>query len=100
VERHKGAWDHTKWESFLSDVKKKGVPVTEEVSNTIGSVLESLKKLHTLLPKTEAAQESKKEEEAVPQQSEKKEAGEKKPVTSKPKKTPAAKKPKAPGKEK
>ena len=30
VERHKGAWDHAKWEGLLSDIQKKGVSVTEE----------------------------------------------------------------------
>jgi chromosome segregation ATPase len=99
VEKHKGTWDHAKWESFLSDIKKKGVSVTEDMSNTVGSVLESIKKLYTSFPKTEAAKEVKKEEEAAPQKAEKKEPEEKKPVTSKPKKAPAAKKPKAPAKE-
>ena len=99
VERHKGAWDHSKWEGLLKDIQKKGVSVTDEVSTTVGSVVESLKKLYTLFPKTEAAKEVKKEEEAAPQKAEKKEPEEKKPVKSKPKKTPAAKKPKAPAKE-
>jgi chromatin segregation and condensation protein Rec8/ScpA/Scc1 (kleisin family) len=100
VEKHKGTWDHAKWEGLLSDIQKKGISVTEEISSTVGSVLESLKKLYTLFPKTEAVKEGKKEEEeAAPKEAEEKAPEEKKAVESKLKKAPAAMKPKAPAKE-
>ncbi len=46
VEKQKGAWDHSKWQDFLSDVQKKGVKMTEDVNNSIGLVLESIKKFY------------------------------------------------------
>ena len=52
VEKQKGIWDHTRWENFISDVQKKGVAITKETSNLIGSVFESLKKLYIFSPKT------------------------------------------------
>ena len=96
VEKQKGVWDHARWEGLLSDIQKKGVSVTEEVSKTVGSILESIKKLYTLFPKTEAVKE---EEEAASKKAEEKAPEEKKAVESKPKKASAAKKPKAPAKE-
>jgi len=50
VEKQKGAWDHEKWESFLSEVQQKGFALTEEASNTVGRILESLKKIYSLHP--------------------------------------------------
>ena len=47
VEEQKGKWDHTQWESFLSDLQDKGVSITEEIKNSIGDILESLKGLYT-----------------------------------------------------
>ncbi len=31
VEKQKGAWDHSKWQEFLSDAQKKGVKLTEDI---------------------------------------------------------------------
>lgn len=53
VEKQKGMWDHTRWENFISEVRKKGVSVTEETSKLIGSMLESLKKLYASGPQFE-----------------------------------------------
>jgi signal recognition particle GTPase len=63
VEKHKGAWDHAKWEDFLSETKKKGVLLTEEMSHTIGTILESFKKLYVAHPTEEKEAEEKKPEE-------------------------------------
>jgi hypothetical protein len=65
VEMQKGKWDHTKWESFLSDVQKKGVSLTDDISNTIGSILESLKKFYTVLPGSLKGEEMPKEEKEM-----------------------------------
>ncbi len=46
VEKQKGAWDHSKWQDFLSDAQKKGVKLTEEMQNNIGQLLESIKKFY------------------------------------------------------
>lgn len=52
VEKQKGRWDHTRWEGFLKDIQKKGVSLTDDLSNTLGSILESLKKFYTILPES------------------------------------------------
>lgn len=46
VEKQKGIWDHTKWQGFLSDIQEKGVNLTEETRNYLGSVVESMKKFY------------------------------------------------------
>jgi hypothetical protein len=46
VEKQKGVWDHSKWQSFLSDTQKKGVNMTEEKRKYLGSVMESMKKFY------------------------------------------------------
>ena len=63
VEKQKGKWDHTKWEGFLADIQKKGVSLTDDVSSTIGSILESLKKFYTVLPESLKGEEKPKEED-------------------------------------
>ncbi len=46
VEKQKGVWDHSKWQGFLSDTKEKGIKLTEDTQNSMGSVLESIKKFY------------------------------------------------------
>jgi hypothetical protein len=50
VEKQKGVWDHTHWENFLKDMQKKGLALTEETSQAIGGLLESLKKIYSMHP--------------------------------------------------
>lgn len=50
VIRQKGMWNHDLWLSFLNDLQKKGISVTEEIASSIGLVLESLKGIYFLLP--------------------------------------------------
>ena len=47
VEKQKGVWDHTKWEAFLADIQKKGDEMTDEMSDHLGVVLESMKKFYS-----------------------------------------------------
>ncbi len=46
VDKQKGFWDHTTWQSFLSDIQKKGIELTDEKSEYLGTVLESMKKFY------------------------------------------------------
>jgi hypothetical protein len=65
VEKQKGVWDHTRWESFISEIQKKGIVVTEETSTLIGSLLESFKKFYIFSPKTEEKKGETKKSEAT-----------------------------------
>ncbi len=53
VEKQKGVWDHSKWQGFLSDIQQKGLKMTEEMQNYLGSVLESMKKFYESTTDTE-----------------------------------------------
>ena len=46
VESQKGAWDHTAWLNFLSDLQKKGIELSEDMEDNLGLVLESMKKFY------------------------------------------------------
>ncbi len=46
VESQKGVWDHTAWLDFLSDVQKKGIELSDDMKDYLGSVLESMKKVY------------------------------------------------------
>jgi hypothetical protein len=50
VQKHKGVWDHNLWLDFLNDIQKKNVPLTGEISSSIGLVLESLRRIYFLIP--------------------------------------------------
>ena len=50
VKKHKGVWDHHLWLAFLNDIQKQNVSLTEEISSSIGLVLESLKRIYFLIP--------------------------------------------------
>ena len=63
----KGVWDQKEWESFLKDLKEKGIDLTDETRNYLGGVLEAARELYTVIPpvaKEEAPPLSK--EEAPP----------------------------------
>ncbi len=47
VDSQKGGWDQKAWESFLSDVQKQGLDMRDEMQSSLGSVLESMKKVYT-----------------------------------------------------
>ncbi len=46
VEGQKGGWDHDAWLDFLSDVREKGIELSDEMKDSVGSVLESMKKVY------------------------------------------------------
>ncbi|MBF0566139.1 MAG: hypothetical protein HQK89_12950 [Nitrospirae bacterium] len=46
VEQQKGVWDYFAWIDFLSEVKNKGIDITDEMRCYISSFLESMKKLY------------------------------------------------------
>ena len=43
VTKQKGKWDHKDWESFLDQVSKAGVDLTDEVKRNLGNILEASK---------------------------------------------------------
>lgn len=46
VEKQKGAWDHSRWQAFLSDTEKIGGTMNEEMQRYLGAVTESMKKFY------------------------------------------------------
>jgi hypothetical protein len=46
VEKQRGLWDHEAWTSFVSELQKKGVKLTEDAQAQLGSVVESMKRFH------------------------------------------------------
>ncbi len=71
VEKTKGSWDHLGWESFLKDIKEKGINITDDTKSYIGDILESVKKVYHSLPliakeEKEEAQEKAKVEPLKP----------------------------------
>ena len=47
VESQKGAWDHTAWLNFVSDVQKKDLELSDDMTDNLGLVLESMKKFYS-----------------------------------------------------
>ena len=47
VESQKGAWDHTAWLNFVSDVQQKGLELSDDMKDNLGLVLESMKKFYS-----------------------------------------------------
>lgn len=46
VEQQGGKWDHTAWLEFLSEIQKSGYNLSHDMQSYLGSMLESLKKVH------------------------------------------------------
>ena len=62
IQNHKGVWGQSEWEQFLAEIQKKGVAYTEETTNYLGGILESVKRLYGTSPLfTEAKKDIKKE---------------------------------------
>ncbi|MEO5359561.1 MAG: hypothetical protein H7843_03825 [Nitrospirota bacterium] len=47
IKKTQGTWDHTGWESFIKDLQKRGLSLTEEATTYLGGVLEAAKELYT-----------------------------------------------------
>ncbi|MBF0319434.1 MAG: hypothetical protein HQL01_06500 [Nitrospirae bacterium] len=47
IKKTQGSWDHTGWESFIRDLQKHGLSLTEESTTYLGGVLEAAKELYT-----------------------------------------------------
>ncbi len=56
IKAQKGHWDHTAWLNFLADMQEKGVELSDEITNYIGSVTESMKRLYNITTTTENIQ--------------------------------------------
>lgn len=54
VEQQKGAWDHTAWMDFISDLQKKGLETNEEFKSQLGTVVESMKNVYNALTATKS----------------------------------------------
>jgi len=46
VDKQKGLWDHAAWASFIGDIRHKGVELTKESEDHMGTVLESMRRLY------------------------------------------------------
>jgi hypothetical protein len=47
IKKTQGTWDHTGWESFIRELQKRGLSLTEEATTYLGGVLEAAKELYT-----------------------------------------------------
>ena len=52
VDSQKGGWDHAAWLDFLSEVQKKTVELSDEMRDSLGLVLESMKKFYNATAET------------------------------------------------
>ncbi|MBF0568389.1 MAG: diguanylate cyclase [Nitrospirae bacterium] len=46
VTEHRGAWDHDGWVDLVIDVKRHGIPFSNDVTQYIGVLLETIKKIY------------------------------------------------------
>jgi len=51
VKDNKGAWDHSKWESFVQDLQKKGIEMNEQTTSYLGGILEAAKGFYSIQAK-------------------------------------------------
>ncbi|MBF0565943.1 MAG: hypothetical protein HQK89_11925 [Nitrospirae bacterium] len=47
IKSTKGMWDQSNWDSFLKDLQKKGLELTDETTSYVGGVLEAAKELYS-----------------------------------------------------
>ncbi len=50
IKTTKGVWGHSEWETFLKSIQTMGINLTDESMAYLGSVLESVNKIHATLP--------------------------------------------------
>ena len=48
IKKTNGMWNHSEWESFLKEIQKKGLSLSEETMRYTGNILESVKNLYAL----------------------------------------------------
>ncbi len=56
VEKNRGAWDHTAWMEFLSEVQAKGYDVSETMRDYLGLILESMKRVYNAMAGTQGVE--------------------------------------------
>ena len=66
IQEHKGVWGQSEWEQFLAEIQNKGVAYTDETTNYLGGILESVKRLYSISPlltevKQDTVEEAKKD---------------------------------------
>jgi hypothetical protein len=59
IKKTNGLWDHKEWEKYLSDLKAKGLSLTDETVGYIGAMLEASKQLYINNPEFAKKTESK-----------------------------------------
>lgn len=47
VTQRQGAWDHSAWLDFVSNVQKKGFEISEQMQSSLGEVVEAMKRFYT-----------------------------------------------------
>ena len=61
IQDHKGVWGQSEWEQFLAKLQKKGAAYSDETTNYLGGILESVNRLYGISPLlTEAKQDTNK----------------------------------------
>lgn len=55
---HKGAWDHSDWETFLSKVEQSGIGLNDEAKRNLGNILEATKYFYQQAPAAPAKRRS------------------------------------------
>jgi superoxide dismutase len=48
IKKTNGMWNHSEWESFLGEIQKKGISLSEETMRYTGNILESVKSLYAM----------------------------------------------------
>jgi len=58
VVSHKGTWDHTAWENFLTKAEKTGIGLDDEAKRNLGNILEATKYFYQQAPPARAKRRS------------------------------------------
>jgi predicted flap endonuclease-1-like 5' DNA nuclease len=58
VTAQKGLWDHTAWTDFLSNVRRRGFDVSEEMQSDLGELLEAMKRFYSAAASTECVEKA------------------------------------------
>ncbi len=60
IKKTQGTWDQSGWESFLGDLQKKGIHLTDETKAYFGDILEATRELYSISPVASKPRKTKK----------------------------------------
>jgi len=58
VTAQKGLWDHAAWTDFLSNVRKKGFDISDEMKTNLGELLEAMKGFYSAAASTKSVEKA------------------------------------------